>query len=149
MGADLGALDEDQVKFLIRAMRHDAKVAEDYYSDLLHSDVAPLRAPVISVVGDRDPGVEFFEERFREWHMIAERSALVVMAEAGHYFLKFRAEELAQVLTTVHDELDRPLPPRDLDATWQLRGISSAREDEPVAEGAEPAPVDDGPQPSM
>ena len=40
MGADIGDLDPDQQLFLIRAMRQDARAAEDYFTDLLHRDVA-------------------------------------------------------------------------------------------------------------
>ena len=81
MGADLGALDEEQRRFLIRAMRHDARLAEEYFTGLLHRQVAPLRAPVISVVGERDPGTEFYQERYREWGFLSDTTALVVLEE--------------------------------------------------------------------
>jgi uncharacterized protein YbdZ (MbtH family)/MFS family permease len=139
MGADLGALDDDQATFLIRAMRHDAAAAEEYFTDLLHRRVTPLRAPVISVVGDRDPGVEYYQERFREWHFVAGTTALVVIDEGGHYFLKFRAGELAEILTTVHTGLEQPVAPPDGDPSWRLTAVSAA----PAAT----APA--GPRPSM
>ncbi|TDB99218.1 amino acid adenylation domain-containing protein, partial [Micromonospora fluostatini] len=64
-GTSIGSLDPDEVAFLIRAMRHDARVSEEYFTDLLHRKVAPLRAPIISVVGEQDRGTEYHEERFR------------------------------------------------------------------------------------
>ncbi|MFI5911931.1 amino acid adenylation domain-containing protein [Dactylosporangium sp. NPDC051541] len=99
MGADIGALDDDQRRFLVRAMRHDAEAAEDYFTELLHSRVTPLRAPVVSVVGERDPGTEYYQERYREWAFLSAATGLVVLDEAGHYFMKFRAAELAGILT--------------------------------------------------
>ena len=48
-------------------MRQDAENAEDYFTELFSRQVAPLRAQVISVVGERDPGTEYYQERFREW----------------------------------------------------------------------------------
>ncbi|MEV0728359.1 amino acid adenylation domain-containing protein [Polymorphospora sp. NPDC050346] len=109
-GADIGALDADQAAFLIRAMRHDAEVSEDYFSALMHRGVTPLRAPIVSVVGDRDRGTEWAEERYREWHFLSDRTALVSIDEGGHYFLKYRADELAEIVTTVDGRLDGPAP---------------------------------------
>ncbi|RKR86141.1 amino acid adenylation domain-containing protein [Micromonospora pisi] len=136
-GADLGALDPDQAAFLIRAMRHDARVAEDYFTALVHQRVAPLRAPIVCVVGDRDRGTEYAEERFREWHFLSDRTALAVVDEGGHYFLKYRAAELAEIVTTVDRRLDRPDPataganetpaahvPAEPDPGWRLTGVS-------------------------
>jgi amino acid adenylation domain-containing protein len=134
MGADLGALDEQQQRFLIRAMRHDAEAAEDYFTELLHRQVSPLSCPVISVVGERDPGTEYYQERYREWGFLTGSTALVVIEEAGHYFAKFRAEELASILTSVDAKLDRPVPPVDPAATWNLTAIGTAAAPTAVAE---------------
>ncbi|WP_329110896.1 amino acid adenylation domain-containing protein [Micromonospora sp. NBC_01699] len=127
-GADIGALDPDQAAFLIRAMRHDARVSEDYFTALVHRRVAPLRAPIVSVVGDRDRGTEYAEERFREWHFLSDRTALAVIDEGGHYFLKYRAAELAEIVTTVDRRLDEPPPtgavPPGVDPGWQLGAVS-------------------------
>ncbi|KXK61574.1 non-ribosomal peptide synthetase [Micromonospora rosaria] len=109
-GTSIGSLDPDEVAFLIRAMRHDARVSEEYFTDLLHRKVAPLRAPIISVVGEQDRGTEYHEERFREWHFLSDRTALAVIDEGGHYFLKYRAAELAEIVTGVHDRLAGPDP---------------------------------------
>ena len=134
MGADLGALDEEQRRFLIRAMRHDAKLAEDYFTDLLHRQVQPLRAPIISVVGERDPGTEFYQERYREWEFLSPTTALVVIEEGGHYFAKFRAQELADIIVDVDTRLDQPADPPDPDASWRLAAISRPGEPRPEPE---------------
>lgn len=105
LGADLGSLDPAERRHLIRVMRQDAQNAEDYFTDLFSQKVEPLQAPIISVVGERDPGTEYYAERYREWDFLSPRTALVVIDEAGHYFLKYRAEELATILTTVHPAL--------------------------------------------
>ena len=99
MGADVGALEPAQRRHLIRAMRRDAEEAEAYFTRLLSSRVAPLDAPIVSVVGEKDPGTDFYQERFREWGFLSRRTGLVVLDEAGHYFLKYRAAELADIVT--------------------------------------------------
>src|SRR5262249_26343504 len=117
--------------------------AEEYFTRLLAARVAPLAAPVISVVGERDPGTEFYQERYREWGFLTPSTALVVLDEAGHYFLKYRADELATIVTGTHQPLaagdtarltraDRP------GATWWLH------ESRPTGGGQEA-----GPRPSM
>ncbi|WP_245730264.1 non-ribosomal peptide synthetase/MFS transporter [Micromonospora pallida] len=159
-GTSVGALDPDEMAFLIRAMRHDARVSEEYFTELVHQRVSPLRAPVVSVVGDRDRGTEYHEERFREWHFLSDRTALAVIDEGGHYFLKYRAGELAEIVTGVHHRLGGPDPVAGVadlvgvdgaDPAWTLAAVSDR--------GTEPPPpaaptgrrrgADRDPQPSM
>jgi len=108
-------------------MRRDAEQAESYFTDLLASGAEPLAAPVVCVVGERDPGTEFYQERFREWGVLTSCTALVVLDEAGHYFPRYRAEELAAVVTTVHKELSTGSPPGPVaeGATWWLEAVSA------------------------
>jgi amino acid adenylation domain-containing protein len=105
MGADLSDLDPEETMFVVRTMRHDARGAEEYFTGLFQGGAEPLRAPIISVVGERDPMVEYYQERYREWGFLTGRTALVVLDEAGHYFLKFRADELAEIVTAIHPAL--------------------------------------------
>ncbi|MFG3709003.1 amino acid adenylation domain-containing protein [Micromonospora sp. NPDC047670] len=150
-GTAVGSLAPDEVRFLVRAMRHDAEVSEEYFTDLMRQRVTPLRAPVISVVGDRDRSTDYHEERYREWHFLTDRTALVVVDEGGHYFLKYRAAELAEIVTDVHRRLDVPPPaPAEPDAerpAWQLAAVSH-RPAGPPPPGAQ-TPTDTAPPPSM
>ncbi|MGC4807910.1 amino acid adenylation domain-containing protein [Micromonospora sp. DT233] len=109
-GTSVGSLAPDEAAFLIRAMRHDARVSEEYFTELMRRRVTPLRAPVVSVVGERDRSTDYHDERFREWHFLSDRTALAVLDEAGHYFLKYRAGELAEIVTTVHRQVAAPTP---------------------------------------
>ncbi|WP_432970256.1 MFS transporter [Dactylosporangium sp. CA-233914] len=128
MGADLGGLDREQIEFIVRNIRRDGEAAERFYSTRLAEHRTPLRCPVISVVGERDPVTEYAQERYREWHALGVRTALVVLPEAGHFFLKYRAAELAQIVTGTHTALAvgtlraDPTP----HARWWVAGISDA-----------------------
>ncbi len=99
LGADLSDLDDAQKAFVIGNMRHDARAAEDYFTALMDSGAPKLKALIVSVVGEYDPATDYYEERFAEWGFITERTRLVVLDEAGHYFLKYRPDELAQIVT--------------------------------------------------
>ncbi|MEU6075793.1 amino acid adenylation domain-containing protein [Micromonospora sp. NPDC047074] len=157
-GTAVGSLAPDEVRFLVRAMRHDAEVSEEYFTDLMRERVAPLRAPVVSVVGERDRSTDYHEERYREWHFLSDRAALAVIDEGGHYFLKYRAGELAEIVTGVHRHLDAPTPaaapagPEDaspVPEAWQLAAVShrpSSGRPAPVDPGG---PADTAPPPSM
>ncbi|MFF3444290.1 amino acid adenylation domain-containing protein [Streptosporangium sp. NPDC002721] len=137
-GVDLEELDPGVADRIIRTMRHDGKAAEKYFTDLFDTpDRVRLRAPVVSVIGERDPATDFYEERFREWHFIADTAALVVLDEGGHFFLRYRAEELAGILQ-VHDRLDAP-PERGPDDTWWVHGVARTSEAKPEKETIQPS----------
>ncbi|WP_098024648.1 non-ribosomal peptide synthetase/MFS transporter [Streptomyces sp. st115] len=133
MGAEVGDLDEAQMKFMIGNMRADSRAAEEYFTEVLaevEAGGALLRAPVISVIGNRDPATDFHQERYREWQMLAERSALAVLDEGGHFFLKYRAGELAEIVTRTHaavaagPEAVRELPQEADDGSWWFHEVS-------------------------
>ncbi|MDW5322248.1 non-ribosomal peptide synthetase [Plantactinospora sp. KLBMP9567] len=105
MGVDVDELGPEQARRIVQNMRHDFRAAEEYFTGLLDSGVPRLRAPVISVVGDRDPSTDYAQERYREWDFLGADTALVVIDEAGHYFLKYRADELAEIVTGTHTAL--------------------------------------------
>ncbi|MEU8380800.1 amino acid adenylation domain-containing protein [Streptosporangium sp. NPDC048865] len=137
-GVDLEELDPGVADRIIRTMRHDGKAAEKYFTDLFDTpDRVRLRAPVISVIGERDPATDFYEERFREWHFIADTAALVVLDEGGHFFLRYRAEELAEILQ-VHDRLDAP-PERGPDDTWWVHGVARTSDAKAQKETVQPS----------
>ncbi|GAA2393648.1 amino acid adenylation domain-containing protein [Dactylosporangium salmoneum] len=140
MGIAMNDLDPGQAREIVRAMRREAQEAKEYFSGLFSSSPARLRAPMVTVAGEYDPDTDYYQERYREWHFLADRSAVVVLREAGHYFLKYRAGELAAIVTRAHRaDAAEVLPgPGDGDGWW-LHAVSTATG--PVA----PA----GPQPSM
>ncbi|MFE2043338.1 amino acid adenylation domain-containing protein [Streptomyces sp. NPDC059477] len=150
MGADLEGLEPEQVTTVVRNVREDSRAAEAYFTERLAQPPARLSGPVVSVVGSADPGTEFHRERFREWGFVGPTTAVAVLDEAGHYFLKHRAAELAEIVTTVHPAVresaaDAREPEgltrqgRPAGATWWLDG---AHHHEPAAAGEADAAAD-------
>jgi amino acid adenylation domain-containing protein len=127
MGVDTDELDPEQADRIISNMRADSRASEDYFTDLLDRRATKLRAPIVSVVGSEDPVTDYHGERYAEWQFLSDTLALVVLDQAGHFFLKYRADELAEIVTTVHPALRRretaPLERavRGEDASWDLR----------------------------
>jgi amino acid adenylation domain-containing protein len=138
LGADLSGLDDDAVQSMIRAMRKDGVLAETYLTELLSRGARKLSIPVISVVGERDPAGEFYQERYTEWQFLSDFTGVVVLQEAGHFFVRHRAAELAQIVTATHsamlagnsEALSRAS--KGTGATWWLHQSSRA-DTEPLA----------------
>lgn len=128
LGLDLTGLEPTQVRHIVRVTREDDRAAEEYFTGLLEGPEgrsAPrVRAPVISVAGERDPASEYHEERFREWHVLSDVTALVLLDEAGHYFQEHRAGELAEIVTTTHTALAAEEPAGG--DGWRLLEVSRA-----------------------
>nr|BFE74424.1 hypothetical protein GCM10020092_077250 [Actinoplanes digitatis] len=82
----IGGLTEDlelaEQAYILRALRHDNRQAEQFYTRQFHRpDPAPtLRALV--VVGERDRLTEFHEERYHEWDTHCASTALAVIPDA-------------------------------------------------------------------
>jgi surfactin synthase thioesterase subunit len=127
MGVDTDELDPEQADRIISNMRADSRASEDYFTGLLDRNAAKLKAPIVSVVGSEDPVTDYYTERYAEWQFLSDTLGLVVLDRAGHFFLKYRAEELAEIVTTVHPAITRgetePLEraARGDDAPWDLR----------------------------
>ena len=115
LGGFTDVVDPADRAFLVRALRHDARQAETYYTERYNEPEAQrrrLRAPVLCVVGERDRATELYEERFTEWQDFSDEVDLAVIPSAGHYFLKHQADELAAILGQHVHTWRRGAPPR-------------------------------------
>jgi amino acid adenylation domain-containing protein len=127
MGVDMDELDPAQADRIIANMRHDGDAAEAFFTDLLEGQAERLRAPFVSVVGEKDPITDYYQERYKEWHFLTDTTAVVVLEEAGHFFLKYRAAELVEIITRTHAALNQgttgELPATPADSGWWLAGV--------------------------
>jgi surfactin synthase thioesterase subunit/MFS family permease len=91
-------MDEAATTVALRAMRHDAHEAQQWFGAQLEQGGPKLRAPLLCLVGERDRQTELAGERHREWGAFAERVELATIPRAGHYFLRHQAREVVEVL---------------------------------------------------
>lgn len=90
---------QEEREFVLKSIRHDALMAEEYYTQAFHAGIGEkLKAPVLCIVGERDRATELYRERFHEWEHFSERATLAVVPQAGHYFLKHQAQRLAGII---------------------------------------------------
>ncbi|MEE1824999.1 amino acid adenylation domain-containing protein [Streptomyces sp. BE20] len=148
-GLDTDEVGTEQLRLMVGNRRIGTKEAEQYFTRLFESEDGRIAAPVIAVCGDRDPATEFYEERYREWHRLSDTTGVVVLDEAGHFYLKYRAAELAEILTTVHRSVaagEEERHRRSEGATWWLAGLSRDGAEQPVGvPDASPAAADASP----
>lgn len=118
MGVDMDGLSAEHADRIVGNMRTDTSAAQTWFTDHYDDPAMVLRAPIVSIVGDQDPVTDFYEERFREWTAFAGEARLCVLPGAGHFFLKHRAQELAQIVTgpverfrVAHDQAHTDTPP--------------------------------------
>ncbi|MEV0390938.1 amino acid adenylation domain-containing protein [Nonomuraea sp. NPDC050643] len=129
-GLDVSELNPEELKLIVRNRRHGTRAAERYFTRLFEEDAQRLAAPVVAVAGERDPVMEYHQERYREWHVLSPVTACAVLDEAAHFFLKYRAEELAEIVTRTHGAITTgrtaPLERVTGEETWWLEGVSRA-----------------------
>ncbi|MFD7131985.1 amino acid adenylation domain-containing protein [Streptomyces sp. NPDC059894] len=95
----LHELDAERAGHVGAAYRHDFVSAHRYFADLL--DTPPtvrLSAPLTVVVAADDPITAGHPGRHRDWELLATRVDLHELDEGGHYFLRTRPAEAAQVV---------------------------------------------------
>ncbi|MER8186097.1 amino acid adenylation domain-containing protein [Kitasatospora sp. NPDC094015] len=141
-GLDTEDFTPEQLGLIVRNRRSGTRQAETYFGELFGTEGGRLRAPVIAVVGERDPATEFYQERYREWHRLSDTTGVVVLDEAGHFYLKYRAEELATVLTGVHPAIaagEEQRHARTPHATWWLEEVSRLGAPTAAGDPARPA----------
>ncbi|MGK5739887.1 non-ribosomal peptide synthetase/MFS transporter [Micromonospora sp. URMC 103] len=147
MGVDTDELDPEQADRIISNMRADSRASEEYFTGLLDRRATKLRAPIVSVVGSEDPVTDYYTERYTEWQFLSDTVALVVLDQAGHFFLKYRADELAEIVTRTHravadgDVTDLTREARGQDAAWAVYDTMRV--------GADERPTRDTVKPSM
>ncbi|BCJ37378.1 hypothetical protein Athai_48810 [Actinocatenispora thailandica] len=146
MGVSMDDLDAEQARRIIRNMRRDSRSAEEYFTSLLDTDgdLGSIGAPVIAVVGDQDPATEFHAERYTEWQFLTDTTAAVVLDQAGHFFLKYRAAELAEIVTRVHPAIAAGSterlaePARGPADGWYLEGVANRADTPPARRAVKP-----------
>ena len=107
LGGFSEGLDPEEQTFMLAGLRHDVQNAEDYYTEAYaQTDQPKLTAPIITVVGEMDRVAEFYEERYQEWGHFSESVDLATIPNAGHYFLKHQATELAQIIEQKLSKVD-------------------------------------------
>jgi surfactin synthase thioesterase subunit len=99
LGGFTDVLDPAEQAFMLQGLRHDAREAEDYYTQAYAvPEGTKLTAPILCLVGQGDRATELYQERFKEWEFFSDSVDLAVVPQAGHYFLKHQADQTARTI---------------------------------------------------
>jgi surfactin synthase thioesterase subunit/MFS family permease len=89
----------EESKFLLKNLRHDSIQSEEAFTKFYKDDKkTKIKAPITCVVGGSDRMTEFYQERYKEWEDFSETVDLKVIEFAGHYFQKYQATELSNII---------------------------------------------------
>jgi len=91
-------VDPAELRFVLDAFVHDGQAAADYFSRTFAVEQQKLSAPIVCVVGDRDPLTKTYRERYREWSFFSDSITLAVVSGGDHYFVKHRAAQVAELI---------------------------------------------------
>jgi amino acid adenylation domain-containing protein len=96
---ELGELDARRAAHVGAAYRHDVVAAHRWFLAALEGPPArPLSAPVTVVAAADDPSTAGFEQRYRDWRLVAERVDLHELDGGGHHFIRTRPAEAARAV---------------------------------------------------
>lgn len=98
-GAIEDDMDEKEIEFMIKALRHDVREAEEYYTKC-YSDESyeKFNIPITCIFGEMDRTTEFFRERVLEWEYFSESVDMSVIPGAGHFFQKHQADTVIEII---------------------------------------------------
>jgi amino acid adenylation domain-containing protein len=97
-------LNEEDALFLIEAFRSDATMASRYLERAYSLNGSlRFRAPILNVVAEDDILTKGYRKKHRNWKLFSEQVEISVLDSGGHYFIKTRPKETADlILNLVH-----------------------------------------------
>ncbi len=91
--------DPEEMRVIIRAFRHDVQISTRYFEAFRKTGLPQrLSSPVFVLLGDRDPVTSNHEKRVRQWELFAQRITVDILPDAGHYFIRDRARDVANLI---------------------------------------------------
>jgi amino acid adenylation domain-containing protein len=94
-----GALEGEALDFILACFRRDVDAALRWFgAAFARPRPRRLAAPLRCVVGGADPFTPRSARRHADWGFWARSVELVTLPDAGHYFVKDRAQELARLI---------------------------------------------------
>ena len=107
-----GGLGENEARFLTHAFRHEAIMAGEYLERAYDSHGALLKAPILNVVAQDDLLTKGYCKKYVNWRLFSRHVELSVLESGGHYFIKTRPEESANLILSRAQDLDSSLAAR-------------------------------------
>ena len=89
----------DETEFILRNLGHDFEESVKFFTEMYTDKDKPrFKAPITCVVGESDRATEFYQERYKEWEHFSDNVDLKTIKYAGHFFFKYQALELADII---------------------------------------------------
>ncbi|WP_315833534.1 non-ribosomal peptide synthetase [Bradyrhizobium prioriisuperbiae] len=93
------SLGETEAQIIIEAFRQDAVAAARFFDRAsTYPSTTKVKSPILAVVTRDDPLTRSYRKRHENWRMFSDRVGLVVLKNGGHYFIKTRPKEAADIV---------------------------------------------------
>ncbi|MDU0288721.1 alpha/beta fold hydrolase, partial [Saccharothrix longispora] len=93
---ELDELKPERAALVGAAYRHDVCSTNRFWEQArLTPPVERLRADLHVVLAADDPTTKGYEEKHRDWELLADRTHLTELADGGHYFIRTQARSVA------------------------------------------------------
>jgi len=96
-------LPEEELAFVMKSLRHDGLAGQEYFQRIYKSKIPPpkLKAPIFCIIGGHDPLTKAYRKHYQKWGMFSDSVKLILLPDGGHYFLKYQASELAEIIERI------------------------------------------------
>ncbi|MEU2794622.1 amino acid adenylation domain-containing protein [Streptomyces sp. NPDC007100] len=101
---ELDFLKPERAEVLGAAYRHDVISTNRYLVDAAEQPGEPLATPVEAVFAADDPTTAGYAQRFTAWKRLAARVSLRELGDGGHYFIRTRAGQAADIVAAAVPE---------------------------------------------
>lgn len=96
-----GALRHDHLDDLVTVFKNDSLQAATFFLSQNES-TKKIKAPMHIIVGDDDPMTQNHQANYLDWHKFSNNITLSVIANGGHYFVKYQTRELTRLIQQFH-----------------------------------------------
>ncbi|HZM80657.1 MAG TPA: amino acid adenylation domain-containing protein, partial [Candidatus Limnocylindrales bacterium] len=98
-----GALSDEEWELVVGKFRHDMALSRRCDREFFGptTKLSPLPMPVHTVVAEDDPLTSDWADNAANWSIVAERLKIVRLGHGGHYFIKTRTAEVAELIRSV------------------------------------------------
>lgn len=93
--------DNEYLKYMITAFKHDAKCFTSYLYSLNNSKELKYNLPLYFVVGDKDVTTKNYLKRYLQWNRFFSDVKLVVIKNAYHYFINSHADDIIDCIIAI------------------------------------------------
>jgi surfactin synthase thioesterase subunit len=119
-------LEDSESRHVADAFRHDVVLAGRFFERAWRdSSDMRVRAPILNVVAKDDLLTRGYRRKYQNWRLFCDHVQLRVLPDGGHYFIKSRPGDAAEVILEAMQAMDRAVVDSCDERSYPLVSIST------------------------